>query len=210
MTLLVEPQDIQRPQITIPGLGIIKGILDEAQTVVKFLNVPFGVVTERWRPAAKAGPWQGVQSTQATAADPLMSMIFGTTSNMSYEEAMSERDCLCLNIYLPASALNSDEKLPVCVWICGGGYKAGSVTSPVYDCTQMVSASIEQKKPIIMVSISYRVNFFGFISSKELVLDARTYAKAVPGDQRRWYNASVGNWGILDQILGLEWVRVRP
>ncbi|KAF9981775.1 hypothetical protein BGZ75_006885 [Mortierella antarctica] len=215
MTLLAERRDIQHPEITISGLGMVKGALDEAHPVVKFLNVPFGVVSERWRPAAKAGPWQGVRDgtkngfspPQGTAADPLMSTIFGMKSNMVYEEAMSERDCLSLNIYMPASALDSDEKLPVCVWLYGGGYKAGSITTPIYDCTQLVSTSIDQKKPMIVVSINYRVNFFGFISSKELALDAQTYAKAVPEDQRQWYDASVGNWGLLDQILGLEWVR---
>ncbi|CAO3574827.1 unnamed protein product [Mortierella alpina] len=136
-----------------------------------------------------------------------MSMIFGMKSSMVYEEAMSERDCLSLNIYMPASALSTDETLPVCVWIYGGGFKAGSITAPIYDCTQLVSTSIEQKKPVIVVSINYRVNFFGFISSKELALDAQTYANSVPEDQRRWYDASVGNWGLLDQILGLEWIR---
>ncbi|CAO3574880.1 unnamed protein product [Mortierella alpina] len=60
---------------------------------------------------------------------------------------------------------------------------------------------------MIMVSINYRVNFFGFISSKELVLDAQTYANTIPEHRRRWHDGSVGNWGLLDQILGLEWVR---
>ncbi|KAF9943567.1 Esterase-6, partial [Mortierella alpina] len=45
------------------------------------------------------------------------------------------------------------------------------------------------------------------MSSKELVLDVQNYAQSVPKSQRRWYDASVGNWGFLDQILGLEWIR---
>ncbi|KAF9568874.1 hypothetical protein EC968_002808 [Mortierella alpina] len=215
MTLLADHQDTQHPELNISGLGTVKGILDEAHSVVKFLNVPFGIVNERWRPAAKAGPWPGVRDgtkngywpPQATTMDPAMATIFGMKSCMIYEEAMSERDCLSLNIYMPASALNSDETLPVCVWFYGGGFKAGSITAPIYDGTQLVSTSIEQKKPMMMVSINYRVNFFGFISSKELALDAQTYVETIPKDQRRWYDASVGNWGLLDQMLGLEWIR---
>ncbi|KAF9271761.1 hypothetical protein BGZ68_003104 [Mortierella alpina] len=215
MTLPTEFQGNQHPEVTIHGLGKVKGVLDEEHPVVRFLNIPFGVVNERWRPADKAEPWQGVRDAtkngysppQTTEKDPLFTMMLGDKPNAVYEETMSERDCLSLNIYMPASALNSHEKLPVCVWIYGGGLQVGSITYPLYDCTQLVSTSIEQKRPMIMVSINYRVNLFGFLSSKELILDAQTYAKAVPEDKRRWYDASVGNWGLLDQILGLEWVR---
>ncbi|KAF9957140.1 hypothetical protein BGZ72_002125 [Mortierella alpina] len=215
MTAPPSSGSMQHPEITIPGLGAVKGVLDTVHPVARFLNIPFGVVNERWRPADKAGPWQGVRDgttkgytpPQSTATDPFVSMIFGIASKIVYERDMSERDCLSLNIYMPVSALDSDEELPVCVWIYGGGLKNGSITHPLYDCTELVSTSIEQNTPMIVVSINYRVNFFGFISSKELALDAQTYAEAVPEPQRRWYDASVGNWGLLDQILGLEWIR---
>ncbi|CAO3574878.1 unnamed protein product [Mortierella alpina] len=214
MPLRTEFRDTQPPEVTIPGLGKVKGVLDEEHAVVKFLNIPFGVVNERWRPASEAEPWTGVRDAtkngssppQATTTNPQFSALF-ESSDAVYEEVMSERDSLCLNIYIPVSALVSDETLPVCVWIHGGGFKFGSITSPLYDCTQLVSTSIEQNRPMIMVSINYRLNFFGFMSSKELVLDAQTYASSVPKHLSRWYDGSVGNWGILDQILGLEWVR---
>lgn len=50
----------KNPVITIPGLGVVKGILDPTHKVAKFLNVPFGIIQERWRPAVKAQPWNGV------------------------------------------------------------------------------------------------------------------------------------------------------
>ncbi|KAF9966816.1 hypothetical protein BGZ70_001177 [Mortierella alpina] len=210
MTLPFEFQVNQHPEITIPGLGKVKGVLDEVHPVAKFLNV-----NERWRPADKAEPWQDVRDAtkdgysppQATVASAFYTEMFGLKPKVVYEDDMSERDCLSLNIYMPASALTRQEKLPVCVWIYGGGFKVGSITTPLYDCTQLVSTSIEQNRPMIMVSINYRINFFGFISSKELALDAQTYANTVPEHLRRWYDGSVGNWGLLDQILGLEWVR---
>ncbi|KAF9957137.1 hypothetical protein BGZ72_002122, partial [Mortierella alpina] len=81
---------------------------------------------------------------------------------------MSEYDCLSLNILMPASALGSSEELPVLVWIYGGGFKIGSITAPLYDCTELVASSIELKKPMIVVAINYRLNYFGYMSSKEL------------------------------------------
>ncbi|KAF9960536.1 hypothetical protein BGZ70_008574 [Mortierella alpina] len=136
-----------------------------------------------------------------------MSLIYCIEPEIVYEETMSEHDCLSLNIFMPTSALDSSEKLPVLVWIYGGGFKIGSITAPLYDCTELVASSIELKKPMIVVAINHRLNYFGFMSSKELALDVQNYAQSVPEDQRRWYDASVGNWGFLDQILGLEWIR---
>jgi carboxylesterase type B len=49
------------PLITIPGVGTVKGILDNNGKVAKFLNVPFGLVEERWRPAVKAKSWEGIR-----------------------------------------------------------------------------------------------------------------------------------------------------
>ncbi|KAG0201222.1 hypothetical protein BGX28_005900 [Mortierella sp. GBA30] len=167
------------PQIAIPGLGAVKGILDRKRPVAKFLNIPFGVVHERWRPATKQGPWEGVRDA-------------------------TKNGC---NIYMPASAVSSGEELPVLVWIYGGGLKIGGISNPLYDCSELVVASLEVNKPMVLVTINYRINYFGFLSSKELVLDAQERTNKIPEEQRRWYDASVGNWGFIDQILGLEWIR---
>ncbi|KAF9926019.1 hypothetical protein BGZ67_008338, partial [Mortierella alpina] len=61
MTLPTELRGNQHPEVAIPDVGKVKGILDEELPVAKFLNIPFGVVNERWRPADKAQPWQGVR-----------------------------------------------------------------------------------------------------------------------------------------------------
>ena len=58
--------------------------------------------------------------------------MYGQRLNVVYDEEMSERDCLSLNIYMPASALNYEQELPVCVWIYGGGFTVGSITTPLY------------------------------------------------------------------------------
>ncbi|OAQ29503.1 alpha/beta-hydrolase [Linnemannia elongata AG-77] len=118
---------------------------------------------------------------------------------------MNERDCLNCNIFMPASAVGSSEELPVLVWIHGGGMRNGANSVPLYECSDLVLESIEQNKPMIVVTLNYRLNYFGFLSSKELLLDAQQHAKTLPANQ--WYDGSVGNWGTLDQILGLEWIR---
>ncbi|KAF9542319.1 hypothetical protein EC957_002125 [Mortierella hygrophila] len=211
----------KNPVITIPGLGVVQGILDPTHKVAKFLNVPFGIVQERWRPAVKAQPWNGVldashsgpMSPQQTMNHPFLTMLLGAPSTNDFEKTMSERDCLNCNIFMPTSAaatLTSSELLPVMVWIYGGSFRAGTNSSPLYDCTEMLLTGIDLQKPFIAVAINYRVNYLGFLSSSELVLDNKqhhTQTIIPPGQQQKWYDGSVGNWGLLDQILGLEWIQ---
>jgi para-nitrobenzyl esterase len=93
-------------------------------------------------------------------------------------------DCLYLNIWTPAKS--ADEKLPVLVWIYGGGFSFGSTAEPVSDGAKLA------KKGVILVSIAYRVNQFGFLAHPELSTESPNHVS--------------GNYGILDQIAGLEWI----
>jgi carboxylesterase type B len=60
---------------------------------------------------------------------------------------------------------------------------------------------------MIVVAINYRLHCLGFMSSKELIEDVQEYARTIPEDQKQWYDLSVGNWGLLDQVLGLQWIQ---
>ncbi|KAF9085645.1 hypothetical protein BGX23_009492 [Mortierella sp. AD031] len=204
------------PEVLIPNLGAVRGAFDKDGKVAKFFNIPFGLVEERWRPAVKPKPWDGIRDAtklgpmppQQTDNNPFLSMFLGVPDKYNFEEAMSERDCLNCNIFMPASAVvGSTEKLPVLVWVHGGGLRNGGNSIPLYDCSELVLASIELNKPMVVVAINYRLNYLGFISSKELILDAQEHAKTIPEDDRKWYDLSVGNWGLLDQILALLWVQ---
>ncbi|KAF8928904.1 hypothetical protein BGZ47_001373 [Haplosporangium gracile] len=205
------------PIVSIPNLGSVRGLLNKEtdNKVAKFLNIPFGLVEERWRPATKIKPWDGVRdatklgpmSPQTTENNVLLSLFFGIPEKFVYGEDMSERDCLNCNIFMPASAVGSPEELPVLVWIHGGGMRNGANSVPLYECSDLVLESIEQNKPMIVVTLNYRLNHLGFLSSKEMILDAQEYVKTLPALSNQWYDGSVGNWGILDQILGLEWIR---
>ena len=98
--------------------------------------------------------------------------------------AKLSEDCLYLNIWTPA--VSPKEKLPVFVWIYGGGFSSGSSACAVYDGEEM------SKKGIIFVSINYRVGVFGFLSHPELSNESE--------------NKVSGNYGLLDQIAALAWI----
>ncbi|ORZ07738.1 Alpha/Beta hydrolase protein [Lobosporangium transversale] len=216
MTCYNKPQMPKlNPEITIPNLGTVRGTLDRTGKVARFLNVPVATVPVRWRPAVKAQPWQGVHDAtkpgrlplQQTKSSKKVLVLTGNHLNIDYNTHMSEHDCLGCNIYMPAITAANCADLPVIVWVCGGAFKHGGASSPLYDCTPIVANSIELQKPVVVISLSYRINYLGFFSSKEMVLDAQEYASTIPPQHRTWYDSSVGNWGLLDLIMGLEWVQ---
>ncbi|KAH8432498.1 putative extracellular lipase [Aspergillus melleus] len=94
-------------------------------------------------------------------------------------------DCLSVNIRRPAGT-TADSKLPVLVWIYGGGFELGS--SFMYDGAPLVRSSMDKDMPIVFVAISYRVGGFGFMPGKEILADGAS------------------NLGLLDQRAALEWV----
>ncbi|KAJ7464059.1 carotenoid ester lipase precursor [Mycena latifolia] len=98
----------------------------------------------------------------------------------------SNEDCLTVDVIRPTSATPTS-KLPVVVWIFGGGFALGSTTS--YNGLPIVQRSIKMDEPVIYVSMNYRVSAFGFLASKEV------------------RDAGVGNLGLQDQRQALRWVQ---
>lgn len=94
-------------------------------------------------------------------------------------------DCLYLNVWTPAKS--ADEKYPVLVWIYGGGFSFGSTAEPGYDGARLA------KKGVVLVSIAYRVGQLGFLAHPELSAENPNHVS--------------GNYGLLDQIAGLEWIQ---
>ncbi|KAJ3801933.1 Alpha/Beta hydrolase protein [Lentinula aff. detonsa] len=97
-----------------------------------------------------------------------------------------DEDCLTINVIKPATATTSS-KLPVLVWIFGGGFELGG--PQMYDGTSIVERSIELGEPVIYVSMNYRVTAFGFLASQEVK------------------DAGVGNLGLQDQREAFRWVQ---
>ena len=97
-------------------------------------------------------------------------------------------DCLYLNIWRPAG-LDEKAPLPVAVWIHGGGFTQGSTGNPRFNMSFMVEHSVAMGQPIIGISINYRLNAFGFLSSKEVSKTGHS------------------NFGLRDQRLALHWIQ---
>src|SRR5262249_40420168 len=93
-------------------------------------------------------------------------------------------DCLYLNVWTPATS--ASEKLPVMVWIYGGGFALGETSTLMYD------GDNRAKKGVVVVSVSYRVGPFGFLAHPELSKES---------------GKGSGAYGIGDQIAGLRWVK---
>jgi para-nitrobenzyl esterase len=160
--------------------GDVAGVT--AASVESFKGIPFAappVGDLRWRPPHAASRWSGVKT--ADAYGPIcMQAARGFFSQMRVSE-----DCLTLNVWRPAHAKPGD-KLPVMVWIYGGAFIQGGSAFPFYDGTRFA------EQGVVLVSFNYRLGRFGFFAHPAL-------------DGGR---GPVGNYGLMDQIAALKWVRV--
>lgn len=149
-----------------------------------FRGIPFAappVRERRWRAPEPAKSWTGVRDARTFASacfqspNPIMNVP---------SQAVSE-DCLYLNVWTPAHS--GKGRLPVVVWIHGGGFAYGSTAMPLFDGAALA------RKGVVVVSIAYRVGPFGFLVHPELSAESRDRVS--------------GNYGILDQIAALRWIR---
>ena len=147
---------------------------------------------------------------QPTSENPLVSMSMDDldeNDEEAYNKVYSEEHCLNLNIFGPQDHLDKSKNkplIPVMVWIHGGSYKDGNNSMNLYESSNFVAHSIKALgRPVIVVSMNYRLNYFGFLSSTELVQDIKSDTRLSDANSEK----SVGNWGLLDQKIALEWVR---
>jgi len=167
--------------------GRIRGLLvDRVQT---FKGVPYGASTagaRRFLPPIDATPWTGIR--EAFAFGPrcpqAIAPFVPEWQPLTGTEPMSE-DCLHLNVWTPA--VTTGAKRPVMVWLHGGGYTGGSPAALPYD-----GANLARRHDVVVVSITHRLNVFGFI-----------HLAAIGGERF----AEASNAGQKDIIAGLEWVR---
>jgi para-nitrobenzyl esterase len=170
--------------------GMISGVKSKTSDVVAFKGIPFAappVGDLRWKAPEPAIYWQGIKKCNAFGPSPMQAkpvpfMVY--TSEFLIPETPISEDCLYLNVWTKAS---KGEKKPVFVWIYGGGFTSGGTAVPIYDGEAMA------KKGIIFVSVNYRVGVFGFLAHPDLTKESPN-------------NAS-GNYGLLDQIAALKWVK---
>ncbi len=165
--------------------GVIEGLYDTRSGLQLYLGIPFAkppIGDLRWKAPQPLEPWKDVLKTKAFGPRPVQAVVFGDMNSRS--NGVSE-DCLYLNVWTPAKRNTSG--LPVLVYFFGGGFVAGDGSEPRYDGASMA------KKGIVVVTVNYRLNIFGFFAHPEL-------SKESP------YKAS-GNYGLLDQHASLVWVQ---
>jgi para-nitrobenzyl esterase len=157
--------------------GLLQGTFQNDLTVYK--GIPFAappVGDLRWKAPQPPAKWEGVKETIKFAPAPMQG---GNPPSGKSE------DCLYLNVWTPAKS--AQEKVPVLVWIYGGGFSFGSTSEPGYDGEKLA------KKGVVLVSIAYRVGTFGFLAHPELSAENQHHVS--------------GNYGLLDMIAGLEWIQ---
>ncbi len=171
------------PRVHVTG-GAIVGTSDSG--VAKFLGVPYvapPVGTNRWRAPQPVVPWSGErEATNYTASCPQALPIRGVPPGT--KAATISEDCLGLNVWAPAELSG---RHPVMVWIHGGGNDEGTASRPLYD------GSAFARDGIVLVSFNYRVGLLGFFAHPALTRDAGSEPTA--------------NYGVLDQLAALRWVR---
>ena len=163
--------------------GVLEGF--EEDGVKKFLGVPFAqapVGELRWKAPQPVQAWEGVREAKTFGNDPMQLDIFG---DMQFRGPGRSEDCLYLNIW--TTAKTAADALPVLIYFNGGGLIAGSGSEPRYD------GSAIAKEGVIGVTANYREGVFGFFAHPEL-----TAASDYKGS---------GNYGYLDQVAAIKWVK---
>jgi para-nitrobenzyl esterase len=177
----------QAPAVVRVESGQLRGVV--ADGVASFKGIPFAappIGDLRWRPPQPVAPWTGVRQAAEFGADCMQGRFGPPPPPGAPAPPASSEDCLFLNVWRPASAA-SGAKLPVMVWIHGGGFVGGSGSFP------MTSGGQFAKHGVVLVSLNYRLGRFGFF--------------AFPALSRERPEEPKGNYAYMDQITALQWVR---
>jgi para-nitrobenzyl esterase len=167
----------QQPSPVTVEQGILQGTSEDGLTVYR--GIPFAappVGDLRWRAPLPAAKWDGVRLAAKFGPKPIQGSRTGPD--------MSE-DCLYLNVWTPVKS--AKDRIPVLVWIYGGGFAGGSTSESVHTGEKLA------KKGVVLVSIAYRVGQLGFLAHPELSAETTNHVS--------------GNYGLLDMIAGLQWVQ---
>ncbi len=173
-----------QPVVKSPA-GAVRGV-DGGNGIHSFKGVPYAkppVRGLRWRPPVPLEPWQGVREARDFGPACVQLQSDKLTSIYSGAPMPVSEDCLSLNIWAPAQAA----KAPVLVWIHGGALAAGSSREPMYDGAALAA------RGIMVVSVNYRLGVLGWLAHPDLTRESPQKMS--------------GNYGLMDQIAALQWVR---
>lgn len=162
--------------------GLVRGVATEK--VVAFKGIPYAAAPTgdlRWRAPAAPASWSQPRDGSSFGADCPQNALAGVTGSGQ----PSSEDCLFLNIWTPRAVAGA--KLPVMVWIHGGGFVSGSSALAETDGARLAGQGV------VLVSFNYRLGRLGFFAHPALTAEAA--------------GKPTGNWGLMDQIAALQWVR---
>jgi len=166
--------------------GLVEGATKPGSGIRLFSGIPFAappVGNLRWREPAPVVPWDGVLHADTWGTRCMQGEMFGGPLR-TRDDRMGE-DCLYLNVWTPTT--NPDAALPVLVVFHGGGFAAGSGSEARTDGQWFA------EQGIVVVEPNYRLGLFGFMAHPELSEGSR--------------GRGSGNYGMLDQVAALRWVR---
>ncbi len=162
--------------------GVLQGTVEDGLTVYR--GVPFAappVGDLRWRPPQAAAKWEGVRVADKFAPQ----CVQRAYSAPGEQPPATSEDCLYLNVWTPAK--KATDKVPVLVWIYGGGFNGGATSIPTYRGEKLA------QKGVVLVSIAYRVGPMGFFAHPQLSAESAQHVS--------------GNYGLLDMISALQWIK---
>jgi para-nitrobenzyl esterase len=165
--------------------GKVSGKTINDGKVKAFLGLPYAappVGDLRWKAPQPAAKWTGERDATKFGAHCAQNAVF---ADMIFQDGVNSEDCLFLNVYAPANA-TPKSKLPVMFWIHGGGFAGGASSEPRHNGDYL------PLKGVVLVTINYRLGVFGFLATSDLAKEA---------------NGTAGNYGLLDMVAALEWVK---
>ena len=165
--------------------GTVEGEATTDGKVMAFKGIPYAappVGNLRWAPPAPAEPWSGVRSAHDFGYHCVQSVTY---ADMAFHDPGPSEDCLTLNVWTPSDT--SPSKLPVMIWIYGGGLSGGSTSERRQD------GQFLAHRNVVVVSMNYRLGIFGFFVHPELTAESPHHAS--------------GNYGLLDQNAAIQWVK---
>lgn len=179
------------PILTIEG-GQVQGVKADIEGVYVYRGIPYAAAPIgdlRWKAPQPVTPWEGVFIADEFGHPSYQAVHYPGNyfTEWGYgEEKQCSEDCLYLNVWTKYPG-QVDKKAAVALWIHGGGYREGWGSEPEFDAQEWAA------KDVVLVSINYRLGVFGFLTHPELAAESE--------------NGVSGNYGILDMIQSLKWIK---
>src|SRR3954465_4731032 len=181
---LVSAASAKLPRVTI-DTGTLEGAVDSTTGVMVFRGIPYAappVGDLRWKPPQAPARWQGVRAARDLGHNCMQHQPYGDIDPFA---AGASEDGLYLNVW--TKSLDNRAPRPVMVWIHGGGFFAGFGGEERHNGARLA------QKGAVVVTLNYRLGPFGFFAHPALAAESPHHA--------------AGNYGLLDQIAALQWVK---